>query len=655
MARHTPSDGHDGRAERAAPGTPGPADEPERIAPAFDAPIDEVLGPRALGSWRRFPRLLARAFGINWSAAPRETILASTLQILAGLGLAVQVLLAKRVLTPLLEPQGKVTFHALMPSVILLAAVTALLQLASSASFEVTRVLSTKVERYAVDQVAAAANSVDVLEFERSDFHDALRRAQVAAMQRPVQMVTSLTAVLGTFAGIVGISMALIVIDPVIVLVLALGFLPVWLASRRSSRLLHDFAVRQTSGDRERSYLFIQLTTRSMASEVRAFSLFEFFRQRLDALYQTKVEDTRNLARDRFGVGSIGTLINAVLTVVTMALLVWLVTSGRIQVAEAATAAGAIVLLAERVHGIGGTSGSLYESTLYMEDFTNFVDRSSEIKRSAPKGTPPSKFRHLVATDLVFTYPSRTRPSLRGVSLDLRDGEIVALVGENGSGKTTLAKLLAGLYRPESGSIRWDGTDIATCEPEQLRERVTLILQDFGQYLLSARENIGIGNVSRLSDEAGIEHAARLADAHDFIIDLPREYDNLLGAEYFGGADISLGQWQRIALARGFFRDAPFVILDEPTASLDPRAEATLFENVRSLYQGRSVLLISHRFSSVRSADRIYVLDAGLVVEHGTHDELMAKRGLYSELFELQASSYGLAPEGRGDTTPDLT
>jgi ATP-binding cassette subfamily B protein len=169
---------------------------------------------------------------------------------------------------------------------------------------------------------------------------------------------------------------------------------------------------------------------------------------------------------------------------------------------------------------------------------------------------------------------------------------------------------------------------------------VALIFQDFGQYLMSAADNIGLGDVTRFDDAEGIEQAARLAQADTFIRELPDAYDNLLGSEFYGGANLSLGQWQRIALARAFFRNAPFVILDEPTASLDPRAEAALFDSVRTLYAGRAVLLISHRFSSVRSADRIYVLDAGSVVEHGTHEQLMEEAGLYAELFELQASAY---------------
>ena len=220
-------------------------------------------------------------------------------------------------------------------------------------------------------------------------------------------------------------------------------------------------------------------------------------------------------------------------------------------------------------------------------------------------------------------------------------------MGENGSGKTTLAKLLAGLYPPSSGSICWDGTDISGSDPDELRQSVALIFQDFGQYLMSAATTSASATSPASTIAEGIELAGRLAQADEFIRDLPKGYDNILGSEFYGGANLSLGQWQRVALARAFFRNAPFVILDEPTASLDPRAEAALFENVRSLYQGRAVLLISHRFSSVRSADRIYVLDSGRVVEHGTHEELMAESGLYAELFELQASAYESDRRGR--------
>jgi ATP-binding cassette subfamily B protein len=607
-----------------------------------DAPIDidELYGTVETRSLRRFPELFARAVRITWGAAPRQLVITSGIQILSGLGVAAQVLIAKRVLTVALGGHGTVNLDALLPSVVALAVVTAALQFANTANTEVSRVLAGLVEKFAIGQVVEAATTADLLDYERPGFHNALQRAQVAATVRPVQMVNGLTGMVGTITGIVGISLALFVIQPVIVVLLALGFVPVWLASRRASRALHGYTVRQTPPERQRNYLFMILTHRQMAAEVRAFSLIGYLRGRLDALYDQKVVDLRRLARERLVVGMVGTALNALLTLGTMMLLFWLVSSGRIALAAAGAAAGAIIMLAERMHALGGSSGTMYENTLYMQDYTRFVDRLPEIRKSRPAGPAPESFRKLQAADLTFTYPSRTAPSLRGVSIEIGHDEIVALVGENGSGKTTLAKLLAGLYPPSSGSILWDETDISGCDPDLLHKSVALIFQDFGQYFMTAGENIGLGDVTRIDDTEAIVEAGQLAQADAFIRDLPNGYDNMLGSEYLGGANLSLGQWQRIALARAFFRDAPFVILDEPTASLDPRAEAALFENVRTLYKNRAVLLISHRFSSVRSADRIYVMDSGLVVEHGTHDELMAEGGLYAELFELQASAY---------------
>jgi ATP-binding cassette subfamily B protein len=230
--------------------------------------------------------------------------------------------------------------------------------------------------------------------------------------------------------------------------------------------------------------------------------------------------------------------------------------------------------------------------------------------------------------------------ALKGVSVELRRGEVVALVGENGSGKTTLAKLICGLYTPDEGAVLWDGVDVSGVDQSQLREQITVIFQDFVRYWLTARENIGVGRVESIGDREAIAAAARHAGADKFIQQWPEGYDALMGPIFEGGRDLSVGQWQRMALARAFFRDAPLVILDEPTASLDARAEADLFEKIRSLFKGRSVLLISHRFSSVRSADRIYVMNEGEVIEHGSHEDLMKAGGLYSELFSLQAAAY---------------
>ncbi len=234
---------------------------------------------------------------------------------------------------------------------------------------------------------------------------------------------------------------------------------------------------------------------------------------------------------------------------------------------------------------------------------------------------------------------------LRGESLEVFPGEAVALVGENGAGKTTLAKLLCRLYDPESGTITWDGRDLRTCDPDELRRRIAVIFQDFVRYDLSARENIGFGDVDAVDDAAAIAEAAERAGAADFLTALPDGYESRLGRRFLNGHQLSIGQWQKVALARAFIRDAPLVIMDEPTASLDARSEHELFKTMRGLFHDRAVLLISHRFSSVRMADRIYVLRDGVVIEVGTHDELIASDGLYAELFGLQAAAYTERPD----------
>lgn len=237
-------------------------------------------------------------------------------------------------------------------------------------------------------------------------------------------------------------------------------------------------------------------------------------------------------------------------------------------------------------------------------------------------------------------YPGSSRVALRGVTLHIEPGEVVALVGANGSGKTTLAKLLAGLYLPASGAITWDGTDTRDVDRRELLSRTAIVFQDFIRYNLSAADNIALGRHERAGDTEAIVGAAVQAGADADISALPEGYQTLLGPAFIDGTDLSLGQWQRLAIARTFFRDAPLVILDEPTAALDARAEHELFGKIGELFDGRSVLLISHRFSTVRSADRIYVLRDGSVVESGTHAQLMDLGGTYAELFTLQASPY---------------
>ncbi len=390
------------------------------------------------------------------------------------------------------------------------------------------------------------------------------------------------------------------------------------------------------------------LTEKDPAKEIRAFGLGDYLTARHTTLYDRHMTQLRKTTRKRFRIAVVSTLGLAAALGAGMAGLLALAMSGRLELAETATAAGALLILGERIMTTVGSVGDMYEAGLFVEDFTTFLATAPLTHGATGTQPAPAKFDRITVEHVTFTYPAADTPALTDVSLEIAAGQVIALVGENGSGKTTLAKLLSRLYLPDTGRIAWDGVDTADLDADQLRRRIAVIFQDFARYDLTARENIGLGAVEHIDDPDAIEAAARHAGADDYLAALPDRYETILSPEYDGGRDLSVGQWQRVALARAFIRDAPLIILDEPTASLDPRAEHDLFRRIRTLYAGRTVLLISHRYNTVRDADHIHVLDRGRIIEHGTHDQLMNAGGVYAELFILQAAAYTDHPHPNG-------
>jgi len=607
----------------------------------FD-PVDLVaVARRQPRSARRLRTLIRQSLRLTWAADRRVFGTTVALQLFNAMVVAAQVLIVKAVLDAILQvTEGGTGAGAVILPVSLLALVTALVAVAASVQTNQQRLLSERVTQSTWQQILDVTGRVGLRAFEGPQFYDRLQRVQANALSRPFQLAQGVVGIVGGFAGTVTVSVAILTIEPLLLPLLLLAGIPMFVTSRVESRLEFNFIVKQTPRLRLRHYLGTIQTGRDEAKEIRAFDVASTFRHRFDTAYSTYLADLRTHLRRRSWVAVTGNLAASFFLACTLFTVVALVDLGRVGLADAGAAIVAIRILANQVTTVFKSVQQIFEAGLFLDDLADFVALRPAAEREEAGDPAPGSFLELRADRVRFTYPGSVDPALKDVSLRLRAGEIVALVGENGSGKTTLAKLLGALYEPDGGTITWDGVDIRRYERRGLRQSIAVIFQDFVRYQLSARDNVGLGRADRLKDTDAIAAAARQAGAAEFLEQLPSSYDTTLSKMFKGGRDLSGGQWQRVALARAFFRDAPFIILDEPTAALDPRAEHALFTSLRALLAGRTVLFISHRFSSVRSADRIYVLHEGRIQEEGQHDELMAREGRYAELFRLQAAAY---------------
>ena len=591
----------------------------------------------------RLTRLMARSLSMVWQSARTPFAALVGLQVLNAAALVLQIFAIQRALEAVLPGSGSSgDFWSLVQPVLLLAATTAITAIIASVQVGLGRYAGELVAARMWQRVLRVATRVDLRKFESSRFYDRLQRVQANALTRPYQITYGVVATIGAMAASAGLIVALVLVNPALLPLLVLGGVPVVITSRRQSQLEFDFLARQTQSTRMRSYLTWVKTGRDEAKEVRAFGLAGNFGKRLTALYTEYLRDLAQHLWHRAKLGAIGTLGSVVLLAVSLLLLVWLIFTGRLDVAEAVAALVAIRLLAGQFHsGFTGVQ-AIFESGQFIDDVDGFLTMAPAAEGGSREIAPPADFHRIRADAVTFSYPGRNQLALQSADIEINRGEVVALVGENGSGKTTLAKVIAGLYEPGSGAVRWDGVDVRTFRPDLFRERVAIIFQDFVRYALSAEENIAIARPYDDIDHAAVREAAKIADADSFLSELPTGYQTPLSRRFAGGHELSGGQWQKVAIARAFYRSAPLVIIDEPTAALDARAEYDLFSSLHEVLRGRSALIISHRFSTVRTADRIYVLDHGRVVERGTHDELVALGGQYAELFHLQASAYSV-------------
>lgn len=591
-------------------------------------------------SLSRLIDLVRQSVRLVWAASPRMFLLLVALQLTSALSLAGQVIAVQAVLDAVLATSQTSAISAVIPPVVGLAVLTAVSSITTAVQTQVQRLLGETVARSMWTRVLAVSTGVDLRHFESAEFYNRLNRVQTNALIRPNQVTQGLLAVAGALSASLGVGIALASVSPILLPLVLIGGLPILMTSRKESRLEFDFTVRQTPAARLRQYFISLQTGRDEAKEVRAFGLSTWLLSRFDTLYKTYLDDLTTHVRRRTVLSLLGQLGSAAVLAGTLLALVWLIADSQVGIAGAGAGIVAVRMLATQVQTLFRGVQNIFESGLFLNDLSDFFKLGQVARDEDAGAAAPDRFETIRVEGVHFTYPGSESETLRGVDLDLRAGQIVALVGENGSGKTTLAKLLGGLYQPDSGTICWDDVNSANFSPSSIRSQVTVVFQDFVRYAISGSENISVGRIADPVAPELVTRAARLAGVHITLQNLPRGYDTVLSRMFADGRELSGGQWQRLALARSFYRDAPLVILDEPSASLDPRAEHELFSTLRAALQGRTALFISHRFSTVRGADQIYVLDEGRVAERGTHDELMELTGRYAELYRLQSNAY---------------
>ena len=500
--------------------------------------------------------------------------------------------------------------------------------------------LSERVSNASSVRLMEHAATLDLEDFEDAEFQDQLERARRQTSGR----MTLMGQLLGQAQDIVTVASfaaGLIIYAPWLIVLLLLALVPAFLGEAHFNAQSYSLDYVRTPERRELDYVRQTAASVETAKEVKIFGLNGFLIDRYVRLATDFYAANRRLALRRAGWGGLFTAIGTVGYYLAYAYIVWRTLAGEFSIGDLTFLAGSFRRLRTLLEGLLASFSSTAGQALYLDDLFSFFEVKPEIlSPDNPRPFPHPIRQGFVFENVGFRYPGAERWAVRHLSFTLHAGEVVALVGENGAGKTTLVKLLTRLYDPDEGRILLDGHDLREYDLDALRGNMGVIFQDFVRYNLSAADNIAVGRIEARDDRARIERAASRSQADEVIAKLPAGYEQMIGKRFRNGVELSGGEWQKIAIARAYMREADVLILDEPTAALDARSEYEVFRRFKELSEGKTAILISHRFSSVRMADRILVLADGKVEAAGTHEELVAQPGRYSELFELQAAGY---------------
>jgi ATP-binding cassette subfamily B protein len=502
------------------------------------------------------------------------------------------------------------------------------------------QLLADKYTRYVSIQVMRHAAQLDVIAYEDPEFYDRLERARVQATDR-LAMIQMLGRLEQQTITTVTLSIGIVYYSPWLLLLLIAGVLPAFVGESHFAFLGYAKNFRQTVMRRQMDYLRQVGGSKEAAKELKLFGLSNFLTERFRTLADRVYEENVALSKRKLIAGSFLSILGTLGYYSAYVWVIWRTATGVLSIGSLYFLAGAILQASSNIQQIFSTLSGVADQALFLTDLLAFFEMQPTI-RSKPNALPaPRPIRKgFEFRNVSFAYPGSPRLVLRNLNFTLSTGERVALIGENGEGKTTIVKLITRLYDPTEGQILLDGIDLREYSLEDLYREIGVIFQDFMRYEMTARENVAVGRIEEIDNLPAIAAAAHKSLADEVIAKLHLQYDQMLGRRFEMGVDLSGGEWQKLALARAYLRDAQLLILDEPTAALDARSEYEVFERFAELTEGKMALFISHRFSTVRMADRIVVLANGRIAEDGSHQQLMALGGRYSEMFELQAASY---------------
>ena len=585
----------------------------------------------SLQHWRKIRTSFThtpQAFKLVWQANPSATAGLAFLTLAGALLPATQAWVGKLIVDGVVASIQAGHDQARVRSIFYYLVLELILFLLSAAINHSRRLIQQLIQLQLANKIRAEiirkALTLEMAFFEHPDFYDRLQNARREGAYKPVELINDSFQIVQNVITMISFAVLMLRFSPWLVLILLASSIPAFVAETRFSEQGFRLLTRRAPETRQINYLARLLTEDSAAKEIKLFNLGEKLLERYTRLFAKFFQEDKALAMRRAAVGFSLGLIATMGFYGSYAWIVWRTVQGTISLGDMTLYLTIFRQGQSTFQSILAGMGNIYESNLFMANYFDFLDIEPRMRVAAPaQRLPATLSRGIEFRGVGFRYPESEEWVLREIDLTIRPGEKIALVGHNGAGKTTLIKLLSRLYDPTEGVISFDGIDIRDIDPLELRQKIGVIFQDFVRYHLPASENIGFGQIEAVDRIERIVESARKSGAHTMIESLPEGYQTMLGRWFHGGHEPSLGQWQRIALARAFMRDAEILILDEPTASLDAQTEYEIFRRFQELTEGKTAILISHRFSTVRMADRIIVIENGRISEMGSHQELL--------------------------------